>query len=417
MKSKTGIALKSLVAGMLGASLVAGCGKSDATSTQRPEVKPVAVSLSPVQRRSVVRTVEVVGTLLGEEQATISAKMPGRVSKVLRDMGDRAAAGEALAEIDATDYQLALDQTKMSLLQTLAKLGLTEMPPTGFKPDAIPAVQQAAFQAANAQARFHRTEKLFKREPPLVSEQDYADLKTTWDVAKSAHDVAALNATALVAEARTRQSDIRVQERKITDAIVRAPGEAKEGAARPTRYGISARLVSAGEYVKEGTAMFRVVADDVIHFRANVPERYLPQIVAGQKVTVQVEAYQQPFTGTLRRINPEVDPASRNFEIEIEIANADRKLRPGGFARGLIQTRADTDVAFVPSNAVVSFAGVRKVFTVVADKAVEQEVTVGVREGDLVEIVGDLKASQVVTTGADKLAGGAVVSVSADSNK
>lgn len=410
MKSKTN--WTTVVAGMLAVSLLGGCSKSDATSALRPEAKPVSVSLSPVQRRSVVRTVEVVGTLLGEEQATISAKVPGRVSKVLRDMGDRAAAGEALAEIDATDYQLALDQAKMSLLQTLAKLGLSEMPASTFKPDAIPTVQQAALQAANAEARFRRTEKLFKRDPPLVSEQDYADLKTVWEVSKSTYDVAALNATALVAEARSRQADIHVQERKITDAIVRAPGEAKDGTAVPGRYGISARMVSAGEYVKEGTAMFRVVADDVIRFRANVPERYLPEIVAGQKATVRVEAYQQPFVGTVRRINPEVDPASRNFEIEIDIPNPDRKLRPGGFARGQVETRTDTEVAFVPSKAVVSFAGVRKLFTVAGDKAVEQEVTAGVREGDLVEIVGNLKAPQVVTTGADKLANGSSVSIS-----
>lgn len=424
MKSKT--MWTTAVAGILAASLLGGCGKAEAETRQRPDAKPVPVSLTPVQRRSVVRTVDVVGTLLGAEQATISAKVPGRVSKVLRDMGDRAAAGEALAEIDATDYQLALDQAKMSLLQTLAKLGLSEMPTSTFKPDAIPTVQQAALQAANAEARFRRTEKLFKREPPLVSEQDYADLKTVWEVSKSTYDVAALNATALVAEARSRQSDIHVQERKISDAVVRAPGQAgdtaapgetKDAEAGIGRYGISARLVSAGEYVREGIAMFRVVADDVIRFRANVPERYLPEIVAGQKVTVRVEAYQQPFAGTVRRINPEVDPASRNFEIEIDIPNADRKLRPGGFARGQVETRTDDDVAFVPSKAIVSFAGVRKVFTVTGDKAVEQEVTAGVRDGDLVEIVGNLKATEVVVTGAEKLAGGTVVSISDSKSK
>lgn len=412
MKPTSSIAWASVTAGILAASLLAGCGKSETDSKRRPEATPVPVSLSPVQRRSVVRTVDVVGTLLGEEQATISAKVPGRVTKVLLDMGDRAAAGAALAEIDATDYELALDQTKMSLLQTLAKLGLSEMPTSVFKPDTVPTVQQAAVQTANAEARFRRAEKLFKHDPPLVSEQDYADMKTAWEVAKSTYDVAALNATALVAEARTRQSDIRVQERKIADAVVRAPGEAKDGDARPARYGISARLVSAGEYVREGTPMFHVVADDVIRFRANVPERFLPEVVAGQKVTVRVEAYKQPFSGTVRRINPEVDPASRNFEVEIDIANADHKLRSGGFARGSIETRTDTDVAFVPSKAVVSFAGVRKVFTVAGDKAVEQEITAGVRDGDLVEIVGNLKASQVVTAGAERLAGGTLVSVS-----
>lgn len=396
-------------------ALTAGCGKAADSPKQRPDAAPVSVTLCPVEHRGVVRTIDVVGTLLGDEQATISAKVPGRIGRITKDLGDRAGAGEVLAEIDTTDYELALDQAKMSLLQTLAKLGLSEMPAADFKPDLVPTVKQAAVQEANAQARFGRAEKLFKHDPPLISEQDYADLKTAWDVARSARDVAALNATALVAEARTRQSDIRVQERKIADATVRAPGVAGGSGEASLRYGVSARLVSAGEYVKEGTAMFRVVADDVIRFRATVPERYLPHVVEGQKVTVRVEAYDQPFTGVVKRINPEVDPASRNFEVEISIANPDRKLRAGSFARGAVETKTAPSVAFVPSSSLVTFAGVKKIFTVAGGKAVEQEVATGVRQGDLVEIVGGVKASQVVATGAERLAAGVPVIVTSGS--
>src|SRR5437016_7973896 len=57
----------------------------------------VPVSLEPVKTQPVERSVLVVGTLYGDEEATISAKVPGRIVEVHKDVGDRAAAGDALA--------------------------------------------------------------------------------------------------------------------------------------------------------------------------------------------------------------------------------------------------------------------------------------------------------------------------------
>jgi RND family efflux transporter MFP subunit len=132
----------------------------------------------------------------------------------------------------------------------------------------------------------------------------------------------------------------------------------------------------------------------------------------GQPVAVTVEAYRESFPGTVSRINPQIDPANRTFQIEVLVSNEKRLLRAGGFARGRVQTRVLPDVVFVPQEAVVTFAGINKVFTVKDGKAAEIGVELGDRQGEFVEVTKGLKGQEaVVVTGTSKLANGVAVSV------
>src|SRR5690606_6413584 len=151
------------------------------------------------QTGSLPRTVSVVGTLYGDEETTISAKVPGRVRQILADVGDRVSPGEALAEIDPVDYELVIDQKEMSVRQALARLGLKELPDGDFDGSTIATVERARFQAANARAKLNRAKQLFEQQPPLISEQDFADLQTANEVAQRDYEVALLEAQALLA--------------------------------------------------------------------------------------------------------------------------------------------------------------------------------------------------------------------------
>ena len=82
-----------------------------------------------------------------------------------------------------------------------------------------------------------------------------------------------------------------------------------------------------GEYVREGTPLFRLVADDPIKFRSQVPEKFLSQVKAGQRVRMQVAAYPEVFEGAVSRISPLVDRTSRTFEVEMLLPNASGKLQ------------------------------------------------------------------------------------------
>jgi multidrug efflux pump subunit AcrA (membrane-fusion protein) len=416
--------INTLAGGILVAASVcialAGCDKRPEAKAGPREAAAIPVTLQPVKIEPVQRTVEVVGTLWGDEDATISSKTSGRVVAIYKDVGDRVKSGEALAQIAPTDYELARRQKEFASREPLAKLGLTELPGPDFDLTKVPTAVRAKLQADNAEAKFNRAKKLHDQTPPLLSDQDYADLKTTWEVARSAYDVELLTARGLLAEARSAQADLDMTVQRLSDTTIRAPAArpvvlsgattapATEGKER--EYALAARLVSTGEFAKEGQNVFRLIDDDPVKLRALVPEPYVRDIQLGQKVRISVEAYEESFPGEVARINPQIDPANRTFIIEVIAPNKQHRMKPGAFARGLVEIRMDPKVVFVPQESVITFAGINKVFTIADGKAVEHAVELGERHGDYVEVVKGLsKADLVIVGGASKLASGVSV--------
>jgi RND family efflux transporter MFP subunit len=160
--------------------------------------------------------------------------------------------------------------------------------------------------------------------------------------------------------------------------------------------------------------------DRPLKLMATVPERFSGVIQAPQdgekpqRVDIWVEAYpREVFSGIVSRVNPTVDPANRTFHIEVLVANETRRLKAGSFAKATIYTHEEAGVATAPEEALVSFAGVTKVFVVRDGKAhavpvktgVRQEIKNGTRKEQWVEVSGELEpGSRVVTSGHSQLA-------------
>ena len=409
--------------------LAVGCSEREtARAGPGPTTAPATVTTAPVKVDAAQRTVEVPGTLYGDEEATISAKVSGRVVAVYHDVGDRVRPGQPLAQIETRDYELARSQRQLAVRESLSKLGLTAFPDGEFDADDIPTVRKARLEAQNAEARFNRGKQLYEQQPPRMSEQEYQDLQTVWEVARNEYQVQVLTAQSTLAEARAREADLRLAEQQLADTVIRAPAElatpltypATAPATAPStasadsgrEYAVIERMTSVGEFVGSAAPLFRLVDDDPIKLRASVPERFSGEVRVGQTVRAHVEAFDQPFTGRLTRINPQVDPANRNFRIEALIDNPDRVLKPGGFARASIETRLEPGVIFVPASALVSFAGVNRIFIDDGGAAAERIVELGERRGDEVEVRSGLKPTDtIVTRGAEKLVPGTPLNV------
>jgi RND family efflux transporter MFP subunit len=407
--------------------LLSACERKTEAHMQARAATTVPVQLKPVQLLPVQRSVDVVGSLFGDEETVVSAKVPGRIIALYKDVGDLVSPGEPLVQLKQNDYQLAVNKAQLAMEEGLAKLGLKELPSKDFDVSKVPTVVKARLQQENAQAKLKRGKKLFESKPPLMSEQDFSDLETALSVAKSNYDVELLTARTLVAQVWSFKGDLDIANQRLTDATTRAPSTADattqpvengEVPKDPHKYVVTARYVNLGELVKEITACYRLVDDTPIKLRAKVPERYVSEIKVVQKVDTKVEAYPDvDFRGSVSRINPQIDPDNRTFSIEVLIPNDDHRLKPGAFARASVQTRVDNKIVFAPREALVSFAGVDKVFTVDKGKAVEKNVTPGDAhspDNNYVEIVKGLKGDEhVVVSGTSKLANGVPVTVRA----
>jgi multidrug efflux pump subunit AcrA (membrane-fusion protein) len=408
-----------LTLALLGALVAAGCKKHANPPPTPAERAPVEVSLVTPVLREIPRYVRATGTLFGDEETTIAAKVAGRIVEVARDMGDTAAPGDVLVRIDPTDYQLAERERDQAFREALASIGLRDLPAGAFDVTALPGVVRARLQAENAKARYDRGKNLAERKPPLISEQDFADLKTAWEVAESNLGVERLDAEAKLAEARTLWAQVLVARQRVEDSVTRAPAlpvaanDSPGGAPADQRrvYEVSARYVSVGDFVQIGTPLCRLVDSNPLKLRASVPERRARVIAVGQEALVSVEPASESFRGTVSRVSPAIDALTRNFAIEVLIPNDARSLKAGAFAIGQILTGRERAL-MVPEKSVVTFAGVHKVVAVEDGKAREKRIEIGQRDGTLVEVVSGLQeGDRIVAEPTGALATGVPVRV------
>ncbi len=170
-----------------------------------------------------------------------------------------------------------------------------------------------------------------------------------------------------------------------------------------------------GEYMTAGAPVLTIVRIHPLRLRVEIPERDSHDLRVGQGVRVTVEGDPETYSGRLVRLSPAFQELSRTLVIEAEVDNRHSKLKPGSFAKAEIETNSQTMAVMVPASAVVTFAGIQKVYLVKDGSAMERNIQVGRSEGDLVEITDGLKAGEKVVTVPGNLVVGQQVKVLSES--
>jgi membrane fusion protein (multidrug efflux system) len=176
---------------------------------------------------------------------------------------------------------------------------------------------------------------------------------------------------------------------------------------------IGLRVVSVGDYVKEGADVVNLESIDPLKVDFRVPEIYLSQVKAGQTLNIALDALPgRTFRGKVSAVNPLLDAAGRSVVIRAVVDNGDKSLRPGMFARVNLITRDDREALVIPEQAIVPQGDEQYVFRVVDGKASRVKVDIGQRRDAKVEVLKGLAPSDVVVTaGQLKLRDGAPVTI------
>ena len=174
---------------------------------------------------------------------------------------------------------------------------------------------------------------------------------------------------------------------------------------------IGLRVVSVGDYVREGADLVNLQAIDPLKVDFRVPENFLKQVQVGQSVEVKRDALPgKTYEGKVFALDPLVDAAGRAVVIRAQVRNQDTTMRPGMFARVTLITSDDRNALVLPEEALVPQGTDQYVFRIEDAKAVRVKVETGQRRDGKVEILGGLaKGDLVVTAGQQKLRDGTVV--------
>lgn len=189
---------------------------------------------------------------------------------------------------------------------------------------------------------------------------------------------------------------------------------AKKQVRAPFAGRVGIRQVNVGQFVARGAALLPLQKLNPIYVNFNVPQRQLPTLVVGGKVSITIDAFEStPFEATVSAINSQIDPATRNISAQATLANPEEKLRAGMFARVEVQSTEAESLIVVPTTAISYASYGNSVFIVEQMKDAEgkeflgvrqQPVKLGAKRGDLISILDGVKAGeQVVTAGVFKL--------------
>jgi len=379
-----------LLAAAGAALLAAACG-----GKKPPAETPRTVRLVPAAKRPLPRTISAVGTLAAEDKAELSFKVPGRLQRLLVDIGSGVAEGAVLAQLEREEYALRVEGARAALLQARARLGL---PPDGagdeVEAEATAVVRQNRARMEQAKAELARSQSLF--EQGLLSRSAFDVAEANSKVADSQYNDSLEEVNNRRAILLQRRSDLALAEQQLRDTSLVAPFSG----------GVQARRANLGEYLAAGAPVLSLVKLSPVRLRLEIPEREARFIVKGLPVTVRREGDTAAFTGTVARISPALEESNRSLIVEAEIPNPRGALRPGAFVKAEIVSDAGGPALVVPASSVVVFAGIEKIVTVREKKALERPVVTGRRNADVVEIVSGLADGDLVVEKPGNLATG-----------
>jgi cobalt-zinc-cadmium efflux system membrane fusion protein len=164
------------------------------------------------------------------------------------------------------------------------------------------------------------------------------------------------------------------------------------------------RKAGPGQYVSTGASDPVYVIGDLstVWLVAFVRETDAANVAVGQDVSFNVMALPgRPLTARINYVSTAIDAATRRLVVRATIDNKDAKLKPEMFANVTLYSTSDHPAVGVPKQALIYEADQVRIWVAHEDKTIElRQIKPGLTNGDLVEVIGNLKpGEQIVTKG------------------
>lgn len=304
-----------------------------------------------LEKQKIKQKLDYTASLLPYEEVNYAPAAPGRIDQINVEVGSRVYKGTVIAKMDRTNYNNANEQLQ------------------------------------SARSNFLRMDTLHKLNS--ISEAQWEAAKTQYEVAKTNVDFLASNTTLV--------SPI--------NGIVTG------------KYFQSGELYSGVPNTAAGkAAIVTLMQINPLKAKINISERYYPLIKQGMKATIGVDIFSGKIVdGSILRIYPTISPDTRTFPVELSIPNSDEKLRPGMFARVVLDF-GEIDALVVSALAVVKQEGTNNHFVFVAGSdniAHKIQVEIGTRFDDKLEIISESikEGDMIIIAGQTKLLDGSHITI------
>lgn len=353
-------------------AFAADAATGDAAAEQQTQNLP-AIVVTSAEARAIVDRVIATGTVQAVEEVYVTPLVDGLSIRTLAaDVGDRIEANGTLATLNDDALLLQKSQTEATLAKAEAALA------------------QIKAQLVEAKANADEAVRARDRAQRLVKSGSQSQANA--DQAIAAADAALARVNSAEQAIAVSEADIKVAQAQIDDIDLKL---ARTAVKSPVAGVVSARTAKIGA-IASGAAspLFTIIRDGAIELKADVSENAVLKLAPGQKVTVTLAGGAARLNGTVRLVEPTLDPQSRLGRVYIRFEEPG-KARAGMFASADIVVEEKQGIV-LPLSAITTAAG--KTVARKVENGVVRLVPVetGIQDGQVIEIVSGLAAGDEV---------------------
>jgi len=399
------VLLRPLILAVSGCAVLAGLMLSVGCSSDKGEPVPtVTVQVAQVEKTTIQHTITTQAILFPRQQAAIVPKISAPVQKFLVKRGSKVHEGELLAVLENRDLAAAAQDTGGSYKQAQAAYETTTAASLPEEIQKAQADEQQAKQMLDAQEKiFQSRQQLFDQGALPRKELDQSRVDITQ--ARNQYAIAKKHSDYLIAKGK--EQELIAAAGQLESAKGKYLGaEAQLGYSEirsPINGVITDRPLYPGEMAAAGTPLLTVMDISSVIAKAHIPQDDAAALKVGDSGTMTVPGIAEPIEGKVTVVSPALDPNSTTVEVWFEAKNPKHELKPGTSVQVSLTAQTVKDALVVPASSIVTATdGTTSVMLAGSDGLAHQKtVKVGIRNGDDVQILDGVTASdKVVTSGA-----------------
>lgn len=326
----------------------AAAAKADAAKEAEAKKAPIPVSVAAVETGAVSSYLTATANLVPDNEVKVLTEAEGRVGRLMVDEGHYVTKGQIMASLAREDAEIAFTKARL--------------------------------KSENTRLAYERGAKMVRE--GLISQESFDRMTMEHDVARQE-----------LAEA----------EHRLSKTSIRAPFSGR----------VTLRTVEVGQHVRPGDELFTVADFEPLVAYIYMAEKDALGMKPGREARITLKANEDVrFPGRIRQISPVVDAATGTVKVTVEAVHPPEIVRPGGFVTVDIVRETRPAALTIPRQAVLRELRSAHVFVARNGKAERRAVTLGLEEGNRIEVTSGVAAGErVVVAGQGSLKPGADLKV------
>ena len=333
-------------------SFLISCQKKK-SGPAREEV--ILVEVVPVSQGDISKEIRFTGNIEASTEVKVFPKITAKIEAVKVDSGDPVRRNDLIILLEAEELRAQVAQAEAALQSIRAKWAQMEV---GARSEEIAQaedlVSKAKAKLKDSENNHSRLKGLFNQ--GVIARRELESAELAYHVAQADLNSAQKQLDMLVEgatkedrqalQAQVRQAEAALDLAKIHLSHTRITS--------PIGGTISQRFFDPGNLAVPTQPLVTIVQMDPVKVVVYFPENQIRFMVPEIKANIMVAAYpDQVFNGTVDKVNPTLDPATRMFSAEIKVSNKKYLLRPGMFTTVSLSVDPHLNALLIPKEAVL----------------------------------------------------------------